>query len=90
MVLTLSTGLYAIADDKNAIDLRNIPPGGYELHFWIEGVPQTTLQGLIRTVHLTAHLVDLGGITAPIPRAGTMTHSNMYGKDYGNEPPSTY
>jgi hypothetical protein len=90
VVLTLSTGLYAIADDKNAVDLRDIPPGDYELHLWIEGVPQSTLQGLIRTVHLSAHVVDLGGLTAPIPRAGAMAHSNMYGEDYGKEPPSTY
>lgn len=90
VVLALSTGLYAIADDKNAVDLRGIPPGDYELHLWIEGVPQSTLQGLIRTVHLSAHMVDLGGLTAPIPRAGSMTHTNMYGEDYGKEPPSTY
>jgi hypothetical protein len=90
VVLTLSTALYAVADDKNAVDLRGIPPGDYELHLWIEGVPQSTLQGLIRTVHLSAHVVDLGGLTAPIPRARTMAHSNMYGEDYGKQPHSTY
>jgi len=90
VVLTLSTGLYAIADERNAFVLRNIPPGDYELHLWIEGVPQSTLQGLTRTVHLSSNVVDLGGLPAPIPRAGTMTHGNMYGEDYGKEPPSTY
>lgn len=90
VVLALSTGLYAIADEKNAVDLRDIPPGDYELHLWIEGVPQSTLQGLTRNVHLQARVVDLGGLRAPIPPAGTMPHSNMYGEDYGKEPSSTY
>ena len=46
VVLTLSTGINAIADERNAFDLRNIPPGDHDLHLWIEGVPQSTLQGL--------------------------------------------
>lgn len=90
VVLALSTGLYAIADHKNAVDLRNIPPGDYGLHLWIEGVPQATLQGLTRTMHLSARVVDLGALTAPIPRAGTMAHRNMYGEEYANEPPPAY
>ncbi|HTW82412.1 MAG TPA: hypothetical protein VME23_22900 [Terracidiphilus sp.] len=90
VVITLSTGLYAIADQKSGFDLRNVPQGDYELHLWIEGVPQSTLQGFIRAVHLSARLVDLGALTAPIPLVGTMAHGNMYGEDYGKDPPSTY
>ena len=90
VVLALSTGLYAIADEKNGFDLRNIPPGDYELHLWIEGVPQSTLQGLVHAVHLHSRVVDLGAVTAPMPRAGNMAHENMFGEDYSNEAPSTY
>jgi len=83
VVRTLPTGLYVIADEGNAFNLRNVPPGDYELNSWIEGEPQSTLQGPSLTVDLSARVVDLGGLSAPIPRAGTMAHSNICGEDYG-------
>jgi hypothetical protein len=84
VVLTLSTPLYAIADPADAFDLRDIPPGDYELHVWIEGVPQTVLSGLDRRVHLPAHVVDLGEIEAPV--SAVVAHKNKFGETY---PPET-
>jgi hypothetical protein len=90
VVLTLSTPLYALADSGDAFALHDIPLGDYTLHLWIEGVPQSVLESLGRTVHVTSHDVDLGTITAPITRPHDMTHINMFGKPYNTQSQPTY
>lgn len=90
VVLSLSTPLYAIADENDAFTLRGIPPGDYKLHVWIEGVPQSFLQGLSRNIHLTSHDVDLGTFNAPIARARTMNHTNKFGNPYDTNSASPY
>jgi hypothetical protein len=84
VILTLSTPLYTIADPSDAFILRDIPPGDYELHIWIEGVPQSVLAGMDRRVHLPAHAVDLGAIEAPV--SAIAAHKNKFGESY---PPET-
>ncbi len=90
VVLALSTPLYAVADASNSFVVRNIPPGDYNLHFWIEGIPQSFLDRQGRRVHLTPRTLDLGPIAAPLSRTGTMNHSNKFGNPYTPEPQSTY
>lgn len=90
VVLALSTPLYAIADANESFVLGHIPPGNYKLHVWIEGVPQSFLNGLTRTVHISSRTVDLGDLKAPILRNRTPTHANEFGSAYDTESPSTY
>jgi len=90
VVIALSSPLYAIADAKDSILLQGIPPGNYELHVWIEGVPQSFLGGLSRPVHLSASTVDLGVLKAPIASARTLPHANMYGQEYTRNSQSPY
>jgi hypothetical protein len=90
VVLALSSPLYAIADGSNSFALRNIPPGDYNLHFWIEGVPQDFLEHESRRVHLPPRQVDLGQIAAPISPTGNVSHTNKFGKTYTPDPQSTY
>jgi len=90
VVLTLSTPLYAIADAKDSFVLRDIPPGDYELHVWIEGVPQSTLASLNRRVHQPARMLDLGELKAPLVPIKTIPHSNMYGEAYDRDSTKTY
>jgi hypothetical protein len=91
VILTLSTPLYAIADSSNAFDLRDIPPGDYRLHFWIEGVPQSFLSSLDRRLHFSPHPVDLGAIEAPIANAGNLAaHKNKFGQVYPTPANSSY
>lgn len=82
VVIALSTPLYAIADAKDSVLLRDIPLGDYKLHVWVEGIPQSILDGLSHPVHLSEHAVDLGVLRAPIAGARTMPHTNMYGQEY--------
>jgi hypothetical protein len=90
VVVTLSTPLYAVADAQNAFVLRNIPPGDYKLHLWIEGVPQSILNGLDRQVHLLRGRVDLGELNVPIAPGKAIPHDNEFGKGYGQDPSATY
>ena len=90
VVLALSTPLYAIADTNDAFVLRSVPSGDYKLHLWIEGVPQSVLDGLGRTVHVNSHDLDLGSFSAPIARPKNMTHMNKFGNPYDANAPSSY
>jgi hypothetical protein len=90
VVLALTTPLYKIADGNDSFVLSHIPPGDYMLHVWIESIPQPTLDGLSRQVHVPARVVDIGELKAPIPRGRAMTHDNKFGQDYAPDPQSTY
>ena len=54
VVIALDTPLYAIAG-KHSVLIHDIPPGDYKLHVWIEGVPQSFLDGLSRPMHFSNH-----------------------------------
>ena len=91
VVITLSTPLYAVADPGDSFVLRDIPPGDYNLHVWVEGVPQSILDGLGRSLHIPRGAkIDLGEVRAPIPRAAPVTHDNKFGSAYGQDPTSPY
>ncbi len=85
VVLSLSTPLYAIAEKGDSFDLRDIPPGDYKLHFWIEGVSQSISTGLTRRLHLQSGLSDLGNVKAPIMRSAEQKHQNKFGAAYDRD-----
>lgn len=90
VILTLTTPLYAIADERDAFVLGGIPPGDYRLHVWIEGVPPSFLAGLDRTLHVASKTVDLGTLSAPIARPRVMTHPNEFGHSYRSPKDTVY
>lgn len=90
VILTLSTPLYAIADAQDSFLLREIPPGDYELHVWVEGVPQSILEGLSRRVHVGARRLDLGEVKVPIAPAKAIQHANKFGQAYDTSSTPTY
>jgi plastocyanin len=90
VVIALDTPIFALGDAKDSVRLRGIPPGDYQLHIWIEGVPQSFLDGLIRPMHFSNHAVDLGVLKAPIAGAKTIPHNNMYGEEYPLDNHSPY
>lgn len=90
VVIALNTPLYAMADTKDSVLLRGIPPGDYKLHVWIEGAARSFLDGLSRPVHFSDRAVDLGVLKAPVAGARTIPHSNMYGQEYTPDGQSPY
>ena len=90
VVLSLSTSIYAVADANYSFVLRDIPEGDYKMGLWVEGVPQSTLNGLSRRVHLPARTVDLGELRVPISGTSAMTHANKFGHAYEQDPKASY
>jgi plastocyanin len=90
IILALDTSLYAIADAHDSFALRHIPPGDYTLHLWIEGVPQPILDHLVRPLHVSSQVVDLGMIQTPVAAGAGMKHENMYGHSYAPDTQTPY
>lgn len=90
VVLTLSTRFFAVADHSGTFHLPEVPAGDYEMHLWIEGVPQPDLNGLTRRVHLSTGTTDLGKIEVPGGLPLVTSHKNMYGQSYADEAKPTY
>src|SRR3984885_3926194 len=90
VVLALSTPLYAVADANDSFVIRNIPSGDYNMHLWVEGVPQSVLDGLNRLVHLPPRTVDLGTLRIPSMSTGTVPHTNKFGNAYDPHSKSPY
>jgi hypothetical protein len=90
VVLALSTPLYALTDANDSFVLRNIPSGDYNMHLWVEGVPQSVLDGLNRLVHLPPRAVDLGTLRIPLMSTGTVPHTNKFGNAYDPHSKSPY
>ncbi len=90
VVIALSTPLYAIADRANTFAVHNVPPGDYKLHIWIEGMPQSTLNGFERRVHVAGRAVDLGEVKAPLSAVRSGAHTNKFGDSYPPEVKSPY
>lgn len=91
VVLALSSPLYSIAGADGSVRLRAIPAGDYRLNIWMEGVSQTMLESLSRTVHLSAGAaVDLGSIDVPVGGTETQQHKNKFGEPYDSHTHSPY
>jgi hypothetical protein len=90
VILALSTPLYAVADPQGFFLIQSVPPGEYELHLWVEGVPQPTLSQLRRRVRIQSSLTDLGDVGIPIPAKGNGGHPDMFGKTYDKDTKSIY
>jgi plastocyanin len=90
VIVSLSTPLYAIADSNDSFVLSGIPPGDYKMNLWVEGVPQSALDGLSRRVHLASRPTDLGDLRVPIAGNNTAPHDNKFGRTYDQDPKSPY
>lgn len=90
VILTLSTSLSAIADKGGAFQLPNVPSGDYEMHAWIEGVPQPDLNRMARRVHVAPGSGDLGEVEIPPILLKNDPHTNLYGKPYERDAKPTY
>jgi hypothetical protein len=90
VVLALSTPFYSIADSSGSFSIRDVPAGDYELHVWVEGFTQPTLDRLTRRVHLTPSTGNLGVLDiSGVPRQ-PKSHLNKFGKPYDEESNKPY
>jgi len=80
IVIALATSHYALADPKGVFRLKDVPSGDYDLHVWVEGQKQSSLDQLTRRVHISGEAADLGEIS--IARPEHQQHLNKFGQPY--------
>lgn len=80
VVIALATPFYGFADPQDVFHIKGVPAGDYDLHVWIEGQKQSSLDRLTRRVHVSGEVADLGEIRSDRPyRQG---HLNKFGVPY--------
>jgi hypothetical protein len=80
VVIALATPYYGLADAQGAFHLKGVPKGDYDLHVWIEGQKQSSLDRLTRRVHIPGETADLGEIG--FGRPDQQQHLNKFGQPY--------
>jgi hypothetical protein len=89
VVLTLSTPVFAVGDARTAFALHEVPQGDYRLHEWVEGVTQADLNSLVRVVHVSSRVVDMGDVQVPAAHTRAQ-HTDEYGRPYRPDAKSLY
>jgi len=82
VVLALSTPLYAASDSTGTFTVHGVQPGDYELHVWVEGLPEPEQDRLKRIVHIGRGLTDLGVVDVATGSARPSGHLNKFGQPY--------
>jgi hypothetical protein len=80
VVIALATPYYSHADAQGVFHLKDVPKGEYDLHVWIEGQKQSSLDRLTRRVHIAGDSADLGEIASSQPEQ--QQHLNKFGQPY--------
>ena len=87
VVIALDTPFYSIVDASGAFHVPSVPTGDYDLHMWVEGQPQSSLDQETKRVHIAGPETDLGQIRAEIKEKG---HRNKFGRPYEPDAVPTY
>lgn len=90
VVLALLTPLYAIADGSGTFQLHDVPTGEYEMHLWVEGIPEPDLARFMRDVHIAPGIDDLGDLKMMSIPQQPAAHLNMYGRPYDKDSKPAY
>jgi plastocyanin len=80
VVISLTTPFYAVAGEQGVFHMKGVPGGEYELHVWIEGQRQSSLDRLTKRVHVAGDAVDFGDIRSDHPEQAQ--HLNKFGRPY--------
>ena len=88
VVIALATPFYGFADPQDVFHIKGVPAGDYDLHVWIEGQKQSSLDGLTRRVHIDEPSVDLGEFHVELPKQ--LQHLNKFGQPYEPESHPVY
>ncbi|HEY2857392.1 MAG TPA: hypothetical protein VGJ21_03190 [Terracidiphilus sp.] len=85
VVISLSTPFFAIGDNSGEFTIHDAPPGDYELHAWVEGMPQPVAESITRRVHLSADGPNNEVIDASHAASQSKDHLNKFGKPYDRD-----
>ncbi len=79
VVIALDTPFFSIADPHGTFRIQNVPEADYNLHMWVEGQPQNSLDQQTRRVHISGAAAELGDIRA---NTASQQHLNKFGRPY--------
>jgi hypothetical protein len=88
VVIALSTPYFSVADTQGVFHIKDVPAGDYDLHVWVEGQKQTSLNRLARRVHVARDAANLGEINSDQPEQHQ--HLNKFGQPYEPAPHPIY
>jgi plastocyanin len=80
VVIALATPYYALADSQGVFQMKDVPDGDYDLHVWIEGKRQSSMDRLTRRVHIAGEAANLGEFNSGRPEQ--QPHLNKFGQPY--------
>jgi plastocyanin len=81
VVISLSTPLYSIAASDGSFHIAGVPTGDYEMHLWVEGEQQATLDKWTKHVHISSANRNFGTVMLDVARPG-QKHTNKFGQPY--------
>jgi hypothetical protein len=82
VVIALTTPLFARAGEDARAVLRNLPPGEYDLHVWVEGASEPSLNNLTRRVRIRSGSADSLTVELLGPFSPQNDHLNEFGQPY--------
>jgi plastocyanin len=89
VILALSTPYFTAVESGKASRLR-IPEGEYELHVWVEGLPQPSLDQLTRKVHFVRGALNSATLDARDLPQQPPVHLNKFGQPYEKDATPIY
>lgn len=81
VVLALNTPWWARASDTGFFEIRNVPPGEYDAHLWVEGLDPRRLEHWAHRVRLTDGSQTIGSLVIG-QDAVMQDHTNEFGLPY--------
>jgi hypothetical protein len=80
VVIALSTPLFGFLDQHDTFQIKDVPEGDYDLHVWIEGRKQMSLDQLTHRIHVAGPVTDAGEILSI--KNDDRQHLNKFGQPY--------
>jgi plastocyanin len=86
MIVVLATPWFAVTGRDGSFNIRDVPPGEYDLRLVHERATEATLQALSRRFTAPKETLNLGVLS--VSEAGHLStpHKNKYGHDYPADP----
>jgi plastocyanin len=86
VVIALDTPYYAISNARGEIDIRDVAPGRYQMHFFHPSVSPETLLAAEHEITVTSNDTFLGTLILSESDL-ELAHKNKYGRDYDRPDP---
>jgi plastocyanin len=90
VIVAVNTPFYAVADAGGGFRIRDVLPGEYEMHLWIEGLTEQSLARFTRRVEIASGGGDLGVLDPSSAQKQPPGHLNKFGQPYDRDARPTY